>query len=139
MGLELDDPEFLTKYHNELGNQLRLLHYPPVPAAKLETQEVGRISAHSDWPSVTLLFQDDCGGLEIEDPHSPGKFVPATPMKGALVMNIGDMLMRWSNGKSCSCKPLDTRLIRWHQTHSNRLSTESRCHHSQTGTRAKIA
>ncbi|KAK7747631.1 hypothetical protein SLS62_009042 [Diatrype stigma] len=44
-----------------------------------------------------MLFQDDAGGLQVEDPRSPGSFIDATPMKDALVMNVGDLLMRWSN------------------------------------------
>jgi isopenicillin N synthase-like dioxygenase len=98
LGIGLEDPEYLIKYHSGHNNQLRLLHYPPVPAAELERQAVARMPAHSDWGSVTMLFQDSCGGLEVEDPHMPGKFVPATPIRGACVMNVGDLLMRWSNG-----------------------------------------
>lgn len=45
-----------------------------------------------------MLFQDDCGGLEFEDPNDTGLFVPATPITGALALNIGDMLQRFSNG-----------------------------------------
>ena len=45
-----------------------------------------------------MLFQDDCGGLEVEDLEHPGNFVPATPIKNAIVMNVGDLLQRWSNG-----------------------------------------
>lgn len=45
-----------------------------------------------------MLFQDDCGGLEFEDPNHTGSFVPATPIPGALALNIGDMLQRLSNG-----------------------------------------
>lgn len=58
--------------------------------------------AHSDWGSITMLFQDDAGGLQVEDPRNPGSFIDATPMKDALVMNVGDLLMRWSNGASSS-------------------------------------
>lgn len=54
--------------------------------------------AHSDWGTITMLFQDDCGGLQVEDPNQEGHFVDATPMANALVMNVGDLLMRWSNG-----------------------------------------
>ncbi|KAK5119842.1 hypothetical protein LTR85_007168 [Meristemomyces frigidus] len=97
LGIGLDDPEYLIKYHTGHNNQLRLLHYPPVAAADLESKRVARMPAHSDWGSITMLFQDDCGGLEVEDPTTPGKFVPATPMPGACVMNVGDLLMRWSN------------------------------------------
>jgi isopenicillin N synthase-like dioxygenase len=46
-----------------------------------------------------LLFQDDCGGLEVEDINNPGQFIPATPIKNAIVMNVGDLLQRWSNGR----------------------------------------
>ena len=48
-----------------------------------------------------MLFQDDCGGLQVEDPNVSGKFIDAEPIEGALVMNVGDLLMRWSNGKLC--------------------------------------
>lgn len=52
----------------------------------------------TDWSSVTLLFQDDCGGLEVEDVSQPGTFIPAAPIKNALVVNAGDVLQMWSNG-----------------------------------------
>ena len=45
-----------------------------------------------------MLFQDDCGGLEFEDPNHTRSFIPATPVPGALALNIGDMLQRFSNG-----------------------------------------
>ena len=47
-----------------------------------------------------MLFQDDCGGLQVEDPSKPGEFIDVPPVPGSLVMNVGDLLMRWSNGKS---------------------------------------
>lgn len=99
VGLELQDPEFLVKLHSGYNNQLRLLHYPPIPAAQLENESSARMPAHSDWGSITMLFQDDCGGLEVESQQVPGQFVKVTPLKGAIVMNIGDLLMRWSNGE----------------------------------------
>jgi isopenicillin N synthase-like dioxygenase len=98
-GMGLKDPEFLLKFHSGHNNQLRLLHYPPIPAAQLENESSARMPAHSDWGSITMLFQDDCGGLEVEDQHVPGEFIKATPLKNAIVMNVGDLLMRWSNGK----------------------------------------
>ncbi|KUI66804.1 hypothetical protein VM1G_02190 [Cytospora mali] len=97
MGVGLDDPDYLLRYHSGENNQLRLLHYPPVETEKLSQNALARMPAHSDWGSITMLFQDDCGGLQVEDPKTPGEFVEATPMKNALVMNVGDLLMRWSN------------------------------------------
>ncbi|KIW27546.1 uncharacterized protein PV07_07274 [Cladophialophora immunda] len=96
LGLGLDE-DFLLRFHSGHNNQLRLLHYPPVEAASLASAAVARMPAHTDWGSVTLLFQDDCGGLEVENPHRPGHFMTATPVKNAIVMNVGDLLMRWSN------------------------------------------
>ncbi|MCJ1285324.1 hypothetical protein MMC26_004664 [Xylographa opegraphella] len=98
-GLHLEEKDLTDLLHLHPGqnNQLRLLHYPPVPAELLENQIVARMPAHTDWSSFTLLFQDDCGGLELEDPRYPGLFIPATPMPNALVLNIGDMFQRISN------------------------------------------
>ncbi|KAI0386722.1 Clavaminate synthase-like protein [Hypomontagnella monticulosa] len=97
IGIGLDDDDFFLRFHTGENNQLRLLHYPPVEAEKLSSNLVARMPAHSDWGTITMLFQDDCGGLQVEHPIKPGHFVDATPMKNALVMNVGDLLMRWSN------------------------------------------
>jgi len=98
-GMGLRDPEFLLKFHSGHNNQLRLLHYPPIPAAELENGSSARMPAHSDWGSITFLFQDDTGGLEVENQNEPGTFIKAHPLKNAIIMNVGDLLMRWSNGK----------------------------------------
>ncbi|EIW59524.1 thymine dioxygenase [Trametes versicolor FP-101664 SS1] len=89
--------DHLVPYHNAHDCQLRLLHYPSVPAQDLLEEKISRIDAHSDFGSITLLLQDDVGGLEIEDPHNPGQFLTAPPVEGALIVNAGDFMMRWSN------------------------------------------
>lgn len=98
LGIGLDDEEYLVKFHSGHENQLRLLHYPPLPAATLEKELAKRMPAHTDWGTLTILFQDEVGGLEIEDPREKGRFVGATPVEGSVVMNVGDLLQRWSNG-----------------------------------------
>ncbi|PGH02189.1 hypothetical protein GX51_04763 [Blastomyces parvus] len=97
VGIGLEDENHLIKFHSGHNNQLRLLHYPPLPAAALENEQCARMPAHTDWSSITMLFQDECGGLEVEDIKRPGQFIPATPIKNAIVMNVGDLLQRWSN------------------------------------------
>lgn len=97
LGIGLEDENYLLPFHKGSNNQLRLLHYPPVETEKLSSNAMARMPAHSDWGTITMLFQDDCGGLQVEDPNMPGTFVEATPVKRALVMNVGDLLMRWSN------------------------------------------
>ncbi|KAE8147023.1 hypothetical protein BDV25DRAFT_161235 [Aspergillus avenaceus] len=99
IGLDLEDEAYLVKKHSGHNNQLRLLHYLPVPAEDLERERAARCPAHTDWSSLTMLFQDDCGGLEVEDVSNPGTFMPATPIKNAIVMNVGDLLQMWSNDR----------------------------------------
>lgn len=113
------EKEKLFDLHSGDNNQLRLLHYPSISTEKLRKNVVARMPTHRDWRYVnrvlslsqsffnvtntqsstfTMLFQDDCGGLEFEDPNHAGLFVPATPVPGTLALNIGDMLQRFSNG-----------------------------------------
>ncbi|KAJ7445054.1 Clavaminate synthase-like protein [Mycena latifolia] len=96
VGLGLEE-DYFRQYHAVADNQLRLLHYPSVSAEAMRTETIGPIGAHSDYDSITLLLQDDVGGLEIEDPAVPGLFRPVPPIPGALIVNAGDFMMRWSN------------------------------------------
>ncbi|OAP59627.1 hypothetical protein AYL99_06925 [Fonsecaea erecta] len=96
LGMNLPE-HFFAEYHAKRDNQLRLLHYPPVEAALLQGGMMERIAAHSDFGTMTLLFQDAVGGLEVEDVHQKGKFNPAPFIPGTVVVNIGDFLQRWSN------------------------------------------
>lgn len=100
LGIGLKDEDHLLNLHTGVNNQLRLLHYPPIPAEAIEGGKMARMPAHTDWSTMTILFQDDCGGLQVEDPHKPGMFIDVPPVPGSLVMNVGDLLMRWSNGAS---------------------------------------
>ena len=73
---------------------LRMVRYPAHPeGADERTFGAG---AHTDWGAVTVLAQDAHGGLEVQMPN--GSWVPATPMEGSFVVNLGDMIPRWTNG-----------------------------------------
>ncbi|OAQ70283.1 thymine dioxygenase [Pochonia chlamydosporia 170] len=93
MGLE---ESFFDGFVDVGDNTLRLLHYPSVKADvfKINPGQV-RAGEHSDYGSVTLLFQDSRGGLQVKSPT--GHFVDATPIEGTIVINAGDLLARWSN------------------------------------------
>lgn len=94
MGLE---EHFFDAYTDAGDNNLRLLHYPAVEKAVFrDNPEQVRAGAHSDYGSITLLFQDRVGGLEVQSPQDT--WVRATPVEGAIVVNAGDLLNRWSNG-----------------------------------------
>ncbi|KAF9701017.1 hypothetical protein EKO04_000529 [Ascochyta lentis] len=94
----LDVPDAgLSATHAQSLFQLRILHYPPLAASELQERKRSRINAHSDFGTLTLLFQDSVGGLEIEDPHTPGQFHAVPPVEQAVLVNVGDLMSRWSN------------------------------------------
>jgi isopenicillin N synthase-like dioxygenase len=95
MALSLDLPEdYFDHTHQNPMLTLRLLRYPPHPVgADALTFGAGE---HTDWGAITVLAQDHPGGLEVKLPS--GEWVAATPVQGALVVNLGDMIPRWTNG-----------------------------------------
>jgi isopenicillin N synthase-like dioxygenase len=100
LSLALAVPEpGLSLTHSESLFQVRLLHYPAISSSALRNGEIGRIHAHSDFCTLTLLFQDKVGGLEIQDPGKEGEWRAAEPIEGTVLVNIGDLLARWSNDR----------------------------------------
>ncbi|KAI1146013.1 Clavaminate synthase-like protein [Nemania diffusa] len=98
VGLGLFGPEYtsLIQLISNRHCQLRLLHYPAISKEKLQNELLARLPAHQDWGTFTILFQDSQGGLELQDP-STETFLKAEPKDGACILNIGDMLQRFSN------------------------------------------
>ncbi|KAI1608891.1 hypothetical protein EDD36DRAFT_454205 [Exophiala viscosa] len=96
LGLDLDE-EFFTNFHQDADNLLRLIHYPAVERKAIRMGEKARIPAHTDFGTLTMLFQDSVGGLEVADPKNPQEYISATPIEGAAIVNIGDFLKRWTN------------------------------------------
>ena len=70
---------------------LRIFHYPPDPAA----EEWG-VGEHTDYGLLTLLLQDDKGGLEVRGREG---WIAAPPVEGSFVCNLGDMLERMTGGR----------------------------------------
>lgn len=100
MALALGLPESTFDHaHANPMVTLRLLRYPPHPAAALggDDPRLWGAGAHTDWGAVTLLAQDVHGGLEVRMPD--GHWVAAPPLAGSFVVNLGDMIPRWTNGR----------------------------------------
>lgn len=93
ISLDLNESYF-SAFNENPSDSLRLLWYPPHPtSADAHTFGAG---SHTDWGALTILAQDAIGGLEVQ--MLDGTWVAATPVAGAFVVNLGDMMPRWTNG-----------------------------------------
>ena len=95
-GLDIAPDYFLQQVDKPVSRG-SLIYYPP--SSRATTAQVGA-GAHTDYGTLTLLYQDDAGGLEIRGRSR--EWVRATPIKGAFVINVGDLLARWSNDRFAS-------------------------------------
>ncbi len=92
--LDLPDGYFAACYRNPMGF-VRSLHYPPAPA-EADPDRFGA-APHSDFGFITILAQDDVGGLQVQT--RAGDWIDAPNRPGVFLVNIGDMLMRWTNDR----------------------------------------
>jgi isopenicillin N synthase-like dioxygenase len=111
IALALDLPKgTFTRYHapsKENFDNFELMHYPPVTSSSDTATSAYRISPHTDWGTLTLLFQSSVGGLEVRPPHytSPAPsfttetWTSAPAYNDKILINIGDMLEFWTAGK----------------------------------------
>lgn len=70
-----------------------VIHYPAA-SASADTGQLG-VGPHTDYGLLTLLWQDEVGGLEVQTPD--GAWLDAPPVQGSLLVNTGDLLARWTN------------------------------------------
>jgi len=92
LGIERD---FFDRRFVQPVSVFRMIHYPPA-AARQSADQPGA-GAHTDYGCVTLLYQDDAGGLQVQ--NRQGQWIDAPPIEGSFVVNIGDMMARWSNDR----------------------------------------
>jgi isopenicillin N synthase-like dioxygenase len=84
-------PTFFAERMTAAECYLRLLHYPSRPAVPVST------GTHTDYGAVTLLATDGVAGLQVHPIGGPWIDVVAPPR--SLVVNLGDMLARWTNDR----------------------------------------
>jgi isopenicillin N synthase-like dioxygenase len=89
-------PDFFDQATDKHISQLRIMHYPPSEAPPLPGQL--RAGAHSDLGMMTLLYSDnDIGGLEVM--NRAGRWVRVAVIDNAFTVNLGDLMMRWTNDR----------------------------------------
>ncbi|GIE99280.1 iron/ascorbate oxidoreductase [Paractinoplanes rishiriensis] len=91
VSLDLDADYFAHGYTADPTVLFRIFHYPPSPP---DDDDWG-VGEHTDYGLLTLLAQDDNGGLQV---RTAGGWIDAPPIPDAFVCNIGDMLDRLTGG-----------------------------------------
>ena len=93
--LSLDLPEdYFDALYERPDMSLTMNFYPPVDPSKLKATQWS-FSPHADYSAFTVLLQDQSGGLQAR--NSAGEWIDVTPKAGTLVVNVGNVLERWTN------------------------------------------
>ncbi len=135
VALGLPDDHFVASTDRHI-TALRSLHYPPSEAEPLPGQM--RIGQHTDFGSITVLLADDTPGLQVAATDDPDpEWVDVTPLPGAFVVNVGDLLSEWSNRRWRSTRhrvapvALDRHRTSWaffhHPNHDALITTLPEC------------
>ncbi len=93
-------PAFFTSRYAKPLQRTQVIYYPArTPVA--DPNHFG-VAPHSDYGCMTLLYQDQVGGLYVLNKEE--EWIAAPPIEGSLVLNVGDLLERWSNNRFVSTK-----------------------------------
>ncbi len=92
-GLHLGEKYFSDGVTGKPTTLFRIFNYPCDPQAHPDTRGVGE---HTDYGLLTVLYQDDVGGLQV---RYRNEWLDVPPVPGSFVVNIGDMLERITSGR----------------------------------------
>ena len=93
LGLDLREDFFLRSCAQPLS-RASFVYYPAQPEDMGEEQF--GVGPHTDFGVLTVLCQDSVGGLQVEDAN--GEWIQAPPIEGSLIVNVADLLSRWTDG-----------------------------------------
>jgi isopenicillin N synthase-like dioxygenase len=114
LSLGLDESYFADRYTGDPLILFRIFNYPMSRKPQREQEVRWGVGEHTDYGLLTILRQDDVGGLQVK---SRSRWIDAPPIRGSFICNIGDMLDRMTRGiyRSTPHRVLDS-------TRRNRLS-----------------
>ncbi|MBN3307811.1 YQK1 protein, partial [Amia calva] len=103
--LGLDSDYFVNAHKWMNGDKnattLRTLYYPPVDMSSVKEGQI-RCGEHSDYGSITLVFQSSEGGLQVM--NRSGEYISAPHIPGTVLINIADLMQRWTSNLFVSAK-----------------------------------
>ena len=94
MSLGLEPAYFADRYTGDPLILFRIFNYPYSPQREAHQERWG-VGEHTDYGVLTILRQDDTGGLQVK---SRNQWLDAPPIPGSFICNIGDMLDRLTRG-----------------------------------------
>jgi len=94
LGMDLDESFFMRTCDNPLS-RASFVYYPA--QSEDSGEEQFGVAPHTDFGVLTVLCQDNTGGLQVQDIN--GDWIHAPPIEGTLVVNVGDLLSRWTAGE----------------------------------------
>jgi isopenicillin N synthase-like dioxygenase len=94
-GLGVSEDFFASRYTKRM-QRTQMVYYPPQPPQSDEEQF--GVAPHTDYGCITLLWQDRVGGLQVRE-IANDTWIEALPIEGSFVVNVGDLLARWTNDR----------------------------------------
>ena len=94
-GMGLGNDDYFTPLCDGNHQNLRLLHYPECDRDAITKQGQKRGGIHTDYGTLTLVSQQKVSGLVAQ--KLDGSWASVPPYPGGIVVNVGEMLQRWSN------------------------------------------
>ncbi|XP_024994199.1 gibberellin 20-oxidase-like protein isoform X3 [Cynara cardunculus var. scolymus] len=89
--------DFGRKFESEFSNSEGYLRINNYSSPEIIGKDVEGLGMHTDMSCITIVYQDNIGGLQVRSKEE--KWMDINPCAETLVVNIGDLMQAWSNGK----------------------------------------
>jgi isopenicillin N synthase-like dioxygenase len=97
LALDLEEESFFEQFVDHHASALRAIHYPTINTGSMLPGQL-RASAHTDYGTITIL-KSDGPGLQVSKDKSPPTWYDVPHVEGAFIINLGDLMRRWTNDR----------------------------------------